>query len=80
VQTVVSTADNVLDMTEAHALLHRDEVVAVGDAGYRGVEKRGENVNKAVTWHGAMKRAKRKALPKNKLGAWAILSAFCHRR
>jgi IS5 family transposase len=27
-----------------------------------------ENIGKSVTWHVAMKRAKRKALPKNKLG------------
>jgi IS5 family transposase len=32
------------------------------------VEKRPENVGKAVTWHVAMKRSKRKARPKNKLG------------
>jgi hypothetical protein len=32
------------------------------------VEKREENQGKAVTWHVAMKRSKRKALPENKLG------------
>jgi hypothetical protein len=32
------------------------------------VEKRPENLGKAVTWHVAMKRSKRKALPNNKLG------------
>jgi IS5 family transposase len=31
------------------------------------VEKRAENVGKSVTLHVAMKRSKRKALPKNKL-------------
>ena len=40
----------------------------MGDAGYQGVEKREENLGKGVTWHVAMKRSKRKALPKNKLG------------
>ena len=68
VHTVVGTAGNVSDMTQAHALLHGDETAALGDAGYQGVEKRPENVGKAVTWHVAMKRSKRKALPKNKLG------------
>ena len=42
----------------------------MGDAGYQGVEKREENLRKSVTWHVAMKRSKRKALPNanNKLG------------
>ena len=39
----------------------------MGDAGYQGVEKRKENLGKNVTWHVAMKRTKRKALPNNKL-------------
>jgi IS5 family transposase len=68
VHTVVGTAGNVSDVTQAHALLHGDETAALGDAGYQGVEKRAENVGKAVTWHVAMKRSKRKALPSNKLG------------
>lgn len=66
--TVVVTAGNVSDVTQAHALLHGDEVAALGDAGYQGVEKREENQGKAVTWHVAMKRSKRKELPNNKLG------------
>jgi IS5 family transposase len=68
VHTVNGTAGNVADVTQAHALLHGDERAALGDAGYQGVEKRPENVGKAVTWHVAMKRSKRKALPKSKLG------------
>lgn len=68
VHTVIGTAGNVADVTHAHALLHGDESAAVGDASYQGVEKRPENVGKSVTWHVAMKRSKRKALPKNKLG------------
>ncbi len=68
VHTVVGTAGNVADVTQAHALLHGDEIAALGDAGYQGVEKRPENLGKAVTWHVAMKRSKRKALPNNKLG------------
>ena len=32
------------------------------------MEKRSENIGKSVTWHVAMKRSKRKALPNNKLG------------
>jgi IS5 family transposase len=68
VHTVIGTAGNVSDVTQAHALLHGDEVAAMGDAGYQGVEKREENLGKSVTWHVAMKRSKRKALPNNKLG------------
>lgn len=56
------------DVTQAHALLHGDEVAVLGDAGYQGVEKREENLETKVTWHVAMKRTKRKALPANKLG------------
>lgn len=68
VHTVVGTAGNVADVTQAHALLHGDEIAVLGDAGYQGVEKRTENLDKVVTWHVAMKRSKRKALPNNKLG------------
>jgi IS5 family transposase len=66
--TLVVTAGNVSDVTQAHALLHGDELAAFGDAGYQGVEKRDENQGKAVTWHVAMKRSLRKALPTNRLG------------
>ena len=68
VHTVVGTAGNVADVTQAHALLHGDETAVLADAGYQGVEKREENTGRAVTWYVAMKRAKRKALPNNKLG------------
>lgn len=68
VHTVIGTAGNVADITQAHALLHGDETAALGDAGYQGVEKRPESIGNAVVWHVAMKRSKRKALPKNKLG------------
>jgi IS5 family transposase len=54
VHTVVGTAGNVSDVAQAHALLHGDETAALGEAGYQGVEKRPENVGKAVTWHEAM--------------------------
>lgn len=68
VHIVVGTAGNVSDVTQAHALLHGDEVAAFGDAGCQGVERRAENMGKPGTWYVAMKRAKRKALPKNKVG------------
>jgi IS5 family transposase len=66
--TLVTTAGNVSDVTQAHALLHGDEKFAYGDAGYQGVEKRAENADTDITWHVAMKRSVRKALKKNPLG------------
>lgn len=75
VHTVVGTAGNVSDVTQAHALLHGDEVAALGDTGYQGVEKREENRGKSVTWHVAMKRSKRKALPNNKLIKSSVFDA-----
>lgn len=68
VHTVIGTAGNVSDVTQAGSLLHGEESAALGDSGYQGVEKRAENLGKSVTWHVAMKRSRRKALPKNKLG------------
>jgi len=64
VHTVVGTAANVNDVTQAQALLHGDETDVFGDAGYQGVEKREENLEVPVTWHVAMKPSKRRALPK----------------
>lgn len=66
--TLVTTAGNVSDVTQTHNLLHGDETMVFGDAGYQGVDKRPENVDKAVIWHIAMKRSVRKALKKNPLG------------
>jgi IS5 family transposase len=60
VHTVVGTAANVSDVTQACALLHGQETVAFGDAGYRGVHKRDEA--KAPKWHVAMQPGKRRLL------------------
>ena len=68
VHTVVATAANVADVTQAHALLHGEEVDVVADAGYQGVDKREENEKRKVNWYVAMKRGKRKALPPTRLG------------
>lgn len=66
--TLVTTAGNVSDVTQTHKLLHGDETIVFGDAGYQGADKRPENATKAVTWHIAMKRSVRKAMKKNPLG------------
>ena len=61
VHTVRGTSGNVSDIAEANRLLHGQESVAFGDAGYQGVEKR-PDANADVTWHVAMRPGKRKAL------------------
>ena len=66
--TVVGTAANVNDVTQAQALLSGEETVVYADAGYQGVEKREENLELPVTWQVAMKPSKRKALPKTPVG------------
>jgi len=66
--TLVTTAANVSDITQAHALLHGDETTAFSDAGYQGVERRQENEKSAVTWHVALRPGKRRTLPDTKTG------------
>jgi transposase, IS5 family len=66
--TLVTTAANTNDVTQAHALLHGNEQVAFGDAGYQGVEKREENLDTPVQWQVALRPGKRKALPDTPLG------------
>jgi IS5 family transposase len=68
VHSVVGTAGNVADVTQANALLHGGEEAVLGDAGYQGVGKRPENADKAIDWHTAMRPSVRKALKKNPLG------------
>jgi IS5 family transposase len=60
VHSVVGTAANVADVTQAGALLHGDETHAFGDAGYRGVQKRKEA--QGPHWHVAMQPGKRRKL------------------
>jgi len=69
VHTVVGTAANVNDVTQAGALLHGDEEDAFGDAGYRGVHKRDEALG--PRWHVAMQPGKRRQL--DPASSWARL-------
>ncbi len=69
VHTVVATAANVNDVTQAGALLHGQETVAFGDAGYRGVHKREEA--HGPKWHVAMQPGKRRQLDPRRM--WARL-------
>ena len=60
VHNVIGTAANVNDVTQAGALLHGQEEVAYGDAGYRGVDKRPEAAG--PVWHVAMRHGLRRKL------------------
>jgi IS5 family transposase len=60
VHSVIGTAANVSDVTQAGALLHGQEQVAYGDAGYRGVAKRAEA--QGPQWHVAMRPGERRKL------------------
>jgi len=68
VHTVIGTAGHVSDISQAQALLHGDETMAFGDAGYQGVEKREEHLETPVVWHTAMRPGKRRALDKSPEG------------
>lgn len=68
VHTLIGTAANVSDVTQAQGLLHGEETAVFGDAGYQGVEKRAENIEVPVEWHIAMRPGKRRALPDTPLG------------
>ena len=63
VHTVRGTSGHVGDVTEGNTLLHGEETVAFGDAGYQGIEKR-PDAKTGVIWHIAMRPSKRKALDK----------------
>ncbi len=60
VHTVICTPVNTSDVTQAEALLHGEEEIAFGDAGYQGAHKRPEATMK--NWHIAMRPGKRRQL------------------
>lgn len=51
------------DISRSAQLLHGDEEVVYGDAGYQGIEKRAEIADKSITYRVAMRPDKRRALP-----------------
>lgn len=65
VHTVVGTAANVNDVTQAGALVHGEETDVFADAGYQGVAKREEVQGIQANWHVAMRPGKRRALDKD---------------
>ncbi len=60
VHTVICTPANTSDVTQAEALLHGEEEIAFGDAGYQGAHKRPEATMK--NWLVAMCPGKRRKL------------------
>jgi transposase, IS5 family len=64
VHTVIATAANVADITQAAALLHGQETQVHADAGYAGAEKRAEIValGRKIDWQIAGKRSVIRAL------------------
>ncbi|ALT76530.1 IS5 family transposase [Paucibacter sp. KCTC 42545] len=66
VHTVVGTAANVSDVTQAHALVHGQESDVFADAGYQGADKRDDAKDIQASWHVAMRPGKRRALDKTR--------------
>lgn len=62
VHSLTGTAANVSDVSQAAHLLHGEEELAFGDAGYIGVEKYTQEKTPQVTWQVAMKRGQVKAM------------------
>ena len=79
VHSVVATAANTGDVTQAHELLHGQEADVFADAGYCGVEKREEittaqaegSIRADLRWHVAIKRGTLKKMPE---GGWKELT------
>ena len=64
VHSVVGTAANVADVTQVDKLLHGEENMVGGDAGFTGVEKRPEHEGREVIWQIAARRSTYKKLGK----------------
>ena len=64
VHSVRGTSGHVSDIAEGNNLLHGQETLGFGDAGYQGIDKR-PDTKTGITWHIAMRPGKRKKLNKN---------------
>lgn len=64
VHSVINTAANTHDITQASSLLHGQETDVYADSGYRGIAQREEAqaLNPDLQWHIAMMPSKRKAI------------------
>ena len=68
IHSVAITSANVYDVTMAAELLHGEESVVYGDAGYQGLEKREEMAGRDVECRIAMRPGKRRRLPDSVAG------------
>ena len=68
IHSVVTTAAIVHDLTRVAVLLHGDEQVVYGDAGYQGIAKRPGMAGRTTEFRMAMRPGKRRALPKTPEG------------
>ena len=64
VHSVRGTSGHVSDIAEGNSLLHGQETLGFGDAGYQGIDKRAD-AKTGIAWHIAMRPGKRKKLNKN---------------
>ena len=64
VHSVRGTSGHVSDIAEGNNLLHGQETLGFGDAGYQGLDKR-PDARLDVIWHIAMRPGKRKKLNKD---------------
>lgn len=67
VHHVHGTAANVADVTQVAELLHGEENAVYADAGYTGVEKRGEHADRELIWQIAARRGSYTTLSKRSL-------------
>ena len=83
IHSVETTTANVHDITQAAQLLHGEEDVVYGYAGYQGIDKRAEIADKSITFRVAMRPGKRRVLPKTPDGRLldlvetALAAGFC---
>ena len=73
IHSVLTTAANVHDLTSASELLHGQEDVVYGDAGYQGLKRRSEMENKTVECRIGMRPGQRRKLsdsPDDQLQEW----------
>ena len=70
VHSIETTPANVHDLEAAPKLLHGKEERVLGDAGYRGIEKREEHKDRDVNWYIAERPGRRKAMEPGSDEAW----------
>ncbi|NBB81472.1 MAG: IS5 family transposase [Verrucomicrobia bacterium] len=70
VHSIETTPANVHDLEAAPKLLHGSEERVLGDAGYRGMEKREEHKDRKVNWYIAERPGRRKSMEPGSEEAW----------